>query len=167
MSGHMGRVLGCSVTGTHRCSQRRTVRGIRGAGRLLLHLLASLMDDRRVMRDSRQERLMRRRGMNEASGPERVDEPVNRIPVHGIAVNGARRYHSGQRYPPRLYLVRGGGGGGGGVRMAARNRAATSSVYGTSPVLRHNWNSMTATTRGRERRTMTTPGGWLDRGGGV
>lgn len=101
---------------------------------------------------------MRRRGMNEASGPERVDEPVNRIPVHGIAVDGARRYHSGQRYPPRLYLVRGGGGGG-GVRMAARNRAATSSVYGTSPVLRHNWNSMTATTRGRESRTMATPGG--------
>lgn len=42
---------------------------------------------------------------------------------------------------------------------AARNRAATSSVYGTSPVLRHNWNSMTATTRGRESRTMATPGG--------
>lgn len=108
------------------------------------------MDDRRVMRDSRQERLMRRRGMNETSGSERVDEPVNRIPVHGIAVDGARRYHSGQRYPPRLYLVR---GGGGGVRVAARNGATTSSVYGTSPVLRHNWNSMTATTRGRERRT--------------
>lgn len=119
------------------------------------------MDDRRVMRDSRQERLMRRRGMNETSGPERVDEPVNRIPVHGIAVDGARRYHSGQRYPPRLYLVR--GGGGGGVRVAARNGATTSSVYGTSPVLRHNWNSMTATTRGRERRWLLR---WLDRGGG-
>lgn len=93
---------------------------------------------------------MRRRGMNEAGGPERVDEPVNRIPVHGIAVDGARRYHSGQRYPPRLYLVRGGDRGGvRGHRMAARNRATT--VHGTSPVLRHNWNSMTATTTERTR----------------
>lgn len=111
---------------------------------------ATLMDDRRVMRNSGQERLMRRRGMNEAGGPERVDEPVNRIPVHGIAVDGARRYHSGQRYPPRLYLVRGGDRGGvRGHRMAARNRATT--VHGTSPVLRHNWNSMTATTTERTR----------------
>lgn len=99
---------------------------------------------------------MRRRGMNEAGGPERVDEPVNRIPVHGIAVDGARRYHSGQRYPPRLYLVRGGDRGGvRGHRMAARNRATTgattTTVHRTSPVLRHNWNSMTATTTERTR----------------
>lgn len=112
----------------------------------------TLMDDRRMMRNSGQDRLMRRRRMNETSGSKRVDEPVDRIPVHRIAVDRARWYHSRQRYPSRLYLVRGGDGRVRG-RMA-RNRAT--SMYRASPVLRHNWNSMTAT-RTRVRPIVTTP----------
>lgn len=83
------------------------------------------------------------RRMNETSGAEGVDEPVGRIPLHRISVDGVRRYHSRQGYPPRLYLVRGGDGDVRG-RMTGNG---TASVYGTSPVLRHNWNSMTRTTR--------------------
>lgn len=82
--------------------------------------------------------------MNETAWSKRVDEPVDRIPVHGTSVDRARWYHSGQRYPSRLYLVRGGGGDRGcrnGRAWMTRNGAAA--MHGTSSMLRHNWNSMT------------------------
>lgn len=115
------------------------------------------MNNRRVMRNSGQDRLVRRRRMNETSRAERVDEAVNRIPVHWISVDRARRYHSRQRYPPRLYLVR---GGDGHVR-GWMTRNGTTAMYGASTVLRHNWNSMTAT-RTRTARLGATRGDRLN-----
>jgi len=99
------------------------------------------------MRNSGRGRHVRRdggRGVDETARAKRVDEPVDRIPMHGTGVDRARWYHSGQRYPPRLYLVRGGrrdGGRGDGRARVTRNGATA--MYGASSVLRHNWNSMT------------------------
>lgn len=100
----------------------------------------------RMMRNSgRGGRVCEGRRMNEAAWPKRVDEPVDWIPMHGTGVDRARWYHSGQRYPSRLYLVRSGGGEGrrNGRAWMTRNGAP---MYGTSSKLRHNWNSMTPST---------------------
>lgn len=83
------------------------------------------------------------RRMNETAWPKRVDEPVDWIPMHGTGMDRARWYHSGQRYPPRLYLVRRGGGEGRRNGRAWMTRNGAASMYGTSSRLRHNWNSMT------------------------
>lgn len=95
------------------------------------------------------------RRMNETAWSKRVDEPVDRIPMHGTGVDRARWYHSGQRYPSRLYLMSGGGrdDGGGGRRngRAWMTRNGAAAMYGTSSMLRHNWNSMTP---------WTGKGGW-------
>jgi len=100
------------------------------------------------MRNSGRGRHVRdgRRGVDETARTKRVDEPVDRIAMHGTGVDRARWYHSGQRYSPRLYLVRGGrrdGGRGDGRARVTRN--------GASSVLRHNWNSMTRWTKAAAR----------------
>ena len=99
----------------------------------------------RMMRNSGCSRYMRgRRRVNETAWSKRVDEPVDWIPMHGTSVDRARWYHSGQRYPSRLYLVSGGGGDGGRRNGRAwMTRNGTAAMYGTSSMLRHNWNSMT------------------------
>jgi len=103
----------------------------------------TLVNVRWMMRNSGRHMCGRRR-VNKTAWSKRVDEPVDRIPMHGTSVDRARWYHSGQRYPSRLYLVRGGGGDGG-----CRNDRAwmtwngATAMYGTSSMLRHNWNSMT------------------------
>lgn len=105
----------------------------------------TLVNVRWMMRNSgRGGRMRGRRRMNETAWSKRVDEPVDWIPMHGTGVDRARWYHSGQRYPSRLYLMSGGGRGGGrrnGRAWMTRNGATA--MYGTSSMLRHNWNSMT------------------------
>lgn len=107
--------------------------------------LDTLVNVRRMMRNSGRGRRRRVRGrrMYETAWPKGVDEPVDRIPVHGTGVDRARRYHSGQRYPPRLYLVRGGRGNG---RARMSRNGAAAAMHGASSMLRHNWNSMTPRT---------------------
>lgn len=107
----------------------------------------TLVNVRRMMRNSgRGGRVREGRRMNETAWPKRVDEPVDWIPMHGTDVDRARWYHSGQRYPSRLYLVRRGGGGGRRNGRAWMTRNGAAPMYGTSSRLRHNWNSMTPST---------------------
>lgn len=118
----------------------------------------TLVNVRRMMRNSGCSRRMRGgRRVNETAWSKRVDEPVDRIPMHGTSVDRARWYHSGQRYPSRLYLMRGGGGDGrrNGRVWMTRNGAA---MYGTSSMLRHNWNSMTSWTgKGSSKERLNAP----------